>query len=193
MDRLGTKELESAALLLRRFTLEDAPAMTANWAGDKDVTRFLTWQPHQSVKDSEDILRAWISRYEEEDHYYNWAIVFKENGPEPIGSISVVQQNETVKMMDIGYCIGQKWWRRGITSAALKMVIDYLFETGRVNRIQARHDPRNSHSGQVMQKCGMRYEGTLRQADWNNLGVCDIAVYAILAADHYAAAGQAHG
>ena len=32
-----------------------------------------------------------------------------------------------------------------------------------------------------MRKCGMTYEATLRQADWNNQGVCDICMYAILA------------
>ena len=31
-----------------------------------------------------------------------------------------------------------------------------------------------------MKKCGMHYEGTLRQADWNNQGVCDEAIYSIL-------------
>jgi ribosomal-protein-alanine N-acetyltransferase len=35
----------------------------------------------------------------------------------------------------------------------------------------------------VMQKCGMQYEGTLRQADWNNQGICDCAYYSVLAAD----------
>ena len=34
-----------------------------------------------------------------------------------------------------------------------------------------------------MQKCGMIYEGTLRQYDKNNLGVCDVACYGILKSD----------
>jgi ribosomal-protein-alanine N-acetyltransferase len=35
-----------------------------------------------------------------------------------------------------------------------------------------------------MLKCGLRYEGTHSQADWNNQGICDAAVYALLA-EHY--------
>lgn len=31
-----------------------------------------------------------------------------------------------------------------------------------------------------MRKCGMTHEGTARQADWNNQGLCDTAHYAIL-------------
>ena len=46
--------------------------------------------------------------------------------------------------------------------------------------VESRHDPRNPHSGMVMQKCGMRYEGTLRSADRNNQGICDTSWYALL-------------
>lgn len=34
-----------------------------------------------------------------------------------------------------------------------------------------------------MTKCGMKYEGTLRKADWNNQGICDVSYYAILKKD----------
>jgi|GEM_PF-6878161 len=34
-----------------------------------------------------------------------------------------------------------------------------------------------------LEKCGMRYEGTLRAADWNNQGICDAAYYALLKTD----------
>lgn len=50
-------------------------------------------------------------------------------------------------------------------------------------KIESRHDPRNPNSGAVMKKCGMMYEGTLRQADWNNQGICDASYYAILKND----------
>ncbi|WP_138373536.1 MULTISPECIES: GNAT family N-acetyltransferase [Oscillospiraceae] len=41
-------------------------------------------------------------------------------------------------------------------------------------------EPRNPNSGKVMKKCGMKYEGTLRSADWNNQGICDACYYALL-------------
>ena len=55
-----------------------------------------------------------------------------------------------------------------------------LFDKVGMNRIEARHDPNNPHSGDVMKKCGMRYEGTMRQADRNNQGICDASCYALL-------------
>ena len=65
-------------------------------------------------------------------------------------------------------------------SEALKAVIDFLFEEVGMERIEARHDPNNPHSGGVMRKCGMKYEGTTRRSDRNNQGICDAAHYAIL-------------
>ena len=48
----GTQPLETARLILNRFTEEDAPAMYAAWAADPQVTRFLRWQPHRDVAET---------------------------------------------------------------------------------------------------------------------------------------------
>jgi len=52
-----------------------------------------------------------------------------------------------------------------------------------MNRIEAKHDINNPHSGGVMKKCGMKHEGTSRASDRNNQGICDIIQYAILRED----------
>ena len=39
------------------------------------------------------------------------------------------------------------------------------------------------HSGNVMKKCGLVYEGTLRQADYSNKGIVDACIYSILKDD----------
>lgn len=179
MKNCGTQRIETDRLILRRYKIEDADAMYKNWASDSEVTKFLTWQPHPSVEVSRSIIEDWLKKYSDEK-YYQWAIVLKDNGNEPIGGISVVHMNEDISMVHIGYCLGRAWWRRGIMSEALKAVTDFMFDTVEVNRVEARHDPRNPNSGKVMQKCGMKYEGTLRSADRNNQGICDACYYALL-------------
>lgn len=179
MKNCGTQRIETDRLILRRYKIEDADAMYKNWASDSEVTKFLTWQPHSSVEVSRSIIEDWLKKYSDEK-YYHWAIVLKDNGNEPIGGISVVHMNEDISMVHIGYCLGRAWWRRGIMSEALKAVTDFMFDTVEVNRVEARHDPRNPNSGKVMQKCGMKYEGTLRSADRNNQGICDACYYALL-------------
>ena len=127
------------------------------------------------------ILNEWTASYEKPD-FYQWAIVPKDIN-EPIGSISVVSTNEKTQMAEIGYCIGRPWWNRGITSEALIAVINFMFDQVGANRVQAKHDVNNPHSGLVMKKCEMKYEGTLRSAAVNNQGVCDVSIYALLKSD----------
>ena len=179
MKHCGTRVLKTDRLILRRYEIGDAAAMYKNWASDSEVTKYLMWQTHSSETVSNSIIKEWLNEYSN-DNYYHWAIVLKENGSEPIGDIAVVHMNEEVSMMHIGYCIGREWWHQGITSEALKTVMDYLFDIVDVNRIESRHDPRNPNSGKVMRKCGMKYEGTLRSSDWNNQGICDACYYALL-------------
>ena len=178
MKHLATQTLETSRLILRQFTLDDAPAMHANWASDPEVTKFLTWPVHPNADVSRMVLESWVKAYDD-PQYYQWAIELKKIG-QPIGSISVVGQNEQTEMLHIGYCIGRSWWHKGIMTEALRAVMDFLFDEVGANRLESRHDPRNPHSGAVMKKCGMKYEGTMRSADWNNQGLCDACCYAIL-------------
>lgn len=175
VKHLGTKRIETDRLILRRFTVEDAEKMYQNWAGDPEVTKFLTWPTHKDAEVSKAVLTDWVSSYNKEDKY-EWCIALKEKD-EPIGSIGVVNCNEKVKSMEIGYCIGREYWHQGITSEALVAVMRFLLEEVGADRIEARHDARNPYSGAVMKKCGMRYEGIRIKADWNNSGICDCVLY----------------
>ena len=182
LHHCGTKEIETARLILRRFAPEDAEAAFRNWMRDPNVTEFLTWQPHPDAAHTAELLCRWAAEYEK-PNYYQWAIELKELG-EPIGSISVVRQDEATDMAHIGYCIGKPWWHRGYTSEALAAVIRFLFCEVGANRIETQHDPANPHSGGVMRKCGMKYEGTLRQASRSNRGIHDVMMYSILANEY---------
>ena len=185
MKHRGTKYLETARLVLRRFELSDAGAMFNNWAGDPEVTKYLTWPTHGDISDSEQILSDWTTSYSGEN-FYNWCIVLKASS-EPIGSIGSHAINEDLNMVQIGYCIGRKWWGQGYVPEALGELVSFFFEEVEVNRIEARYDPRNINSGKVMTKAGLIYEGTLRQTERNNQGICDATYYAILAEDYFAA------
>lgn len=157
--------------------------MYNNWAKDKEVTKFLSWPAHENLKMTEEYISFLTDNYKKSDSY-DWAIELKEIG-EVIGSIGVVYYKEEIQSMHIGYCIGRKWWHKGITSESLSAVIKYLMEDVKVNRIESRHDIMNENSGKVMMKCGLKYEGTLRQSDINNSGICDTAWYGLLKEDYF--------
>ena len=181
MNHAGTVQLKTPRLVLRQFQIADAETMYRNWASDPEVTKFMTWPTHSSADISRMVLESWVQDYTRPD-FYQWAI---ELDGEPIGSISVVHVSKNTETVEIGYCIGKSWWHQGITSEALGAVIGFLFDVVGVNRIQARHDVNNPNSGGVMRKCGMVYEGTMRQSDRNNQGLCDSCIYGILRSEYH--------
>ena len=178
MHHVGTQTITTERLVLRRFTLEDADAMFRNWCSDDEVTRYLTWPSHASVDETREVLASWVQDYENAS-FYQWAIELRNLG-EPIGSISCVELDEDLSSIEVGYCIGTRWWHQGIMTEALAAVIDFFFGTVQAHRVWLEHDVNNPRSGSVMQACGLTYEGTLRQADRNNQGIVDTCIYSIL-------------
>lgn len=181
MNHCGTKTIETDRLLLRAFRLSDITAAYKNWTSDGKVTEFLRWPTHSDISITESVVKDWVEQSSKSD-FYQWAIVLKDID-EPVGSISVVGMNDSLGIVHIGYCIGSKWWHQGITSEAFKALIPFLFNEVGVNRIESQHDPNNPHSGGVMRKCGLKYEGTLRQADFSNKGIVDASMYSLLKAE----------
>ena len=181
MQHLGTQTIETERLILRRFTMDDVQNMFDNWASDDDVTRYVTWPTHTDTSVTEMIVGHWVESYQKDD-FYNWAIELKSIG-QVVGNIAVVRIRELAQSAEIGYCLGKAWWHQGIMSEALKAVMDYLFDRVGMNRVEARHAVENPHSGGVMEKCGMTYEGTLRQYGWCNQGIVDLKMYAMVASD----------
>lgn len=178
MKNIGTQEIVTERLILRRFTENDAENMFHNWANDPEVTKYLRWPPHSDVEVSRKLIRQWISEYVNLDKY-EWAIALKENNA-VIGSIGIFGVSEVDESAEIGYCIGRAWWAKGIMTEALKAVIVFGMEQVGFNRLEADHSIHNPASGRVMQKAGMTFEGIARQKYKCTLGFQDCKLYSIL-------------
>ena len=169
MRHAGTQTIETERLLLRPLTPEDASMMYANWANDPDVTRWLRWEPHKNVDETRELLSAWAELYPNPD-YYQWAMVEKATG-QVFGSISVYnallgepQQKAKWPGLELsggiwepGYCIGQKWWGKGLTTEALQAVVDFWFNQVDGAFLTCCHAVQNPASGRVMEKAGFVY------------------------------------
>ena len=181
-SHLGTQALETERLILRKFQISDAQNMFDNWASNPNVTKYLIWQPYKNVDDVKTYIQSCIDNYKNPDYYY-WVIEYRENR-QAIGTISVVDFKDSINCALIGYCIGEDYWHKGITAEAFKRVIQFLFEKVGVNRIESTHDVNNPNSGKVMEKCGLKYEGTLRQAGVSNQGMIDVVIRSILKSEY---------
>lgn len=169
--------LETPRLTLRKMTVADSEEVFENWTSSEAVARYLTWAPHSSV----DITKDWLT-FQEKSDTIDWGIILKETN-QLIGNISVIEDKPKIKSKTLVYALGEKFWNQGYMSESLTKVIEFLFETTDVNRIDAEHDIENPGSGRVMEKSGMTFEGILRKAGLNNQGIVDVAFYSILRSD----------
>lgn len=160
--------LETERLVLRELKEEDAESIFNNWAKDKEVTKYLTWEPHQSIETTKKILNMWLEAYKEENTY-RFGIVKKDEN-KLIGMIDVV--NYIDGCPEIGYVLSRDYWNKGIMTEACNKLVNYLFEQGFPGVIIKAYKD-NIGSNRVIQKCGLTYthEEPLKQ-DPNILVSC---------------------
>ena len=109
------------------------------------------------MSDAENMFKNYAN---DEPSTYNWAIEYE---GEIIGGISAMFVDDMRRNCEAGYCIGYDFWNKGITSEALSAIINYLFNEVGMHRIMAKHDVENPASGEVMKKCGMTFEGRMKE------------------------------
>ena len=180
----GTVQLETERLILRRFLPGDMEEIYNNCWRDYEVWRWTSYDPMPTIREVQTaaglFTPRWFAAYGQPDRY-SWAIQLK-NGP-VIGRISGMHPDDHVSQVELAYELGRAWWNRGYATEAAGAIIRFFLTEVGFNRVFACHAPENPASGRVMQKCGMRYEGMLRQAFRCNSGLYDRVICAILAED----------
>lgn len=172
--------LETARLVLRPFTLADAP-IVQRLAGAVEVADTTQNIPHPYPDGAAEL---WIASHADRfaaGTVITFAIVLRATA-ELLGAIGI-SLSPRHHLGELGYWIGAPYWNKGYTTEAAAAVIDYGFETLGLHRIQARHFTRNPASGRVMQKVGMTFEGIQRESVLKNGRYEDVAFYSILASE----------
>jgi [ribosomal protein S5]-alanine N-acetyltransferase len=154
-----TLTLETERLILRAFRLEDAGEFERLIA-PKEVTDGTLSFPHP-VPEGWGIERInrMFERFASGEHN-EFAICTRATG-HLIGGIGL-DVNARHKRGHLGYWFGVNYWGKGYATEAASAVLDYGFQTLELHRIEAGHYPRNSASGRVLEKIGMKFEGVMR-------------------------------
>ena len=84
---------------------------------------------------------------------------------------------------ELGYWVAPPAWGKGVATEASRALVGHAFTELRMQRVWAQHFSRNVASGRVMQKIGMRHEGTLRR-HYRRFGeLLDAEVYGLLSSE----------
>ena len=174
--------IKTERLILRPFTLADAPEVQ-RLVGDRDIAATTINIPHPYEDGmAEEFIREQEAKFEHGESM-DFAIVHREHGF-LVGAIGLGVEYRNNGSMQLGYWIGKPYWNQGYCTKAAHAVLKYGFDTLQLNRIFARHFGSNPTSGRVMQKIGMKYEGTMKEAikKWGRFE--DMACYAILRSEY---------
>ena len=173
-------DLETDDLLLRKPRIRDAKDIY-RYASDEEVARYVLWEPHRSLSETVSFVRDLRARIRA-GCPSSWAVVLRSTGI-VIGTIGFVWYSTDNNAAELGYSFSRDYWNRGYATQALSAVLDAVFSSLPVHRLEAQHDVRNPASGRVMQKCGLTQEGILRGRIKNKGEYVDTALYSILRSD----------
>ena len=162
---MKTPILETKRLILRPMTVCDAESAFKNWTSDPDIAKFMRWELHKNVTETQE----WLASEEaliDSDIVYDWGFVLKET-EELIGSGGLVFI-EPKEMYELGYNIMKKYWNKGLATEAAEAIIAFGKNELQQKHIYCCHAKDNPASGKVMTKVGFQYQGDGVYYSWNH-------------------------
>ena len=149
--------LETPRLIIRSFGPSDAAGMLAVF-GDPEVRKYLPAFPDPTLQ----LMQASVARRMamERDHGHGlWAVERRDTG-ELIGDCGLMLVEGTGPEVEIAYHYKQTAWNKGYGTEAAIACLAHGFGPVGLERVIAICVPENVGSWRVMEKAGMRYEGT---------------------------------
>ena len=159
MLHLGTRELQTERLLLRRIREEDAEELFSGFVNQKGFLYYAN-KKERSLEEERASLVGIGEKYTD-DSYYNWLITLRSSGA-IIGQI-ILQANDYNDSVEFSYVVDERYACRGYMTEAMDRVKKYAFEDLGVARFQGSCCVGNEASKRVMEKCGLECEGRLRK------------------------------
>ena len=149
--------LETPRLILRKPDLGDARVIFSTYAQDAEVTRYLTWRPHETVEETVAFLTRALHAWDDGSSF-TWAITLRDSGV-LIGMIDVRLECHA----NLGYVLARPYWNKGFMTEAVRAVVAWALGREEVSRVWAVCDLENVASARVLEKAGMEQEGVLRR------------------------------
>jgi RimJ/RimL family protein N-acetyltransferase len=179
--------IHTARLVLRPPERSDAPAIQ-RLANDVDVARNTLTIPHPYPPGMAESWIAMVTERWADGSHAAFAICDRMSG-ELCGVIGLRIERDQERA-ELGYWIGKPFRGRGLASEAARALLDHAFSALELERVYASHFPWNPASGRVLEKAGLKREGTLRGHVHKNGERVDLHFFGILRAEHAAAAGR---
>jgi [ribosomal protein S5]-alanine N-acetyltransferase len=145
-------------LLMRLPTLDDSKPLFHEYAQDPEVTKYLTWRPHENLDTTLAFIRRCIQRWQD-GTAFPWVITRKQDA----AVLGMIEMRIDQFKADLGYGLARRYWGQGYTTEAVKALVQWALDQESIFRVWATCDVDNLASARVMEKAGMQKEGILRR------------------------------
>jgi ribosomal-protein-alanine N-acetyltransferase len=146
--------LTGPRVTLRAPTVDDADLLFERIASDPEVTRYLAWRPHPNVDETRRVITEFFNVGGET----TWLIELRDGGG-PIGLCG--WRRPQPHIVDFGYCLGRPWWRQGLMTEVVQLLLDKARRDPSVYRVTAHCHVDNTASARLLERSGLAFEGRL--------------------------------
>lgn len=105
MKYVGTKDIKTKRLLLRRFKFEDVEAAYNNYGSDAKVNQYISFAPCSTRESTEKFIRTHTEKYETDLDFYGWAVTLDDV---VVGSVGLFNIDENAESCEVGASLGSK-------------------------------------------------------------------------------------
>jgi len=181
---MNSIELNTERLLIRERLSDDAKEVS-QYNQDKDFWQYTTIPVvPPTLESTQEFINDCIEKNNADPRlFYGFSIV-KKSPNKIIGEISLIIKDAKAKKAMFSYGLSPYFHGKGYMTEALEEVIKFGFNDLCLKRIYAYCYPKNKGSSCVMEKCGMKCEGTLRANSFVRGEYCDDIYYGILDTDY---------
>jgi [ribosomal protein S5]-alanine N-acetyltransferase len=156
MQPLST--FETKRLCLRKPTIKDAISIFEQYAGDPEVTKYLSWQPHKFISQTNKYIDRCLWAWNSKSAFP--FVLIRQKDSQLIGMIEIRISKHKA---DLGYVLAKSEWGKGYMPEAAKVITDWALRQNNIYRVWAVCDLENDSSARVMEKIGMQKEGILKR------------------------------
>jgi [ribosomal protein S5]-alanine N-acetyltransferase len=174
---LPFQNLESDRLLLRQITYEDVNEVFAL----RSNTETMKYIPRTLVTSNEEALEhiKMIQEKIDKNEGINWAITLK-GSTKLIGIIGHYKMRWEHFRSEIGYMLLSEYHGKGITTEAIKLMIDFGFNKMNMHSLEGIIDPANKASARVLEKNGFVKEAHFIENEFFEGKFLDTVIYSLI-------------
>ncbi len=172
-------KLKGHKIILRELGESDAESLQLN-ANDEMITKFTRIPYPYTLEHAKDFIKD-THKHLRNKEAYEFGI---ELDGKIIGMMSLMKIDRSDMVAEIGYWVGQKYWRKGYATEALNLILDFAFEKIHLFKVYANVMEPNTASKNLLEKTGFKKEGILRKQIRKNGKRYDAIRYGLLRSEH---------